>query len=92
MRLQLDSTSLGSTGASQISSTENAGHGLKNSTASSASASGDSISISTTSNILGRASASRAARLEQLTQAVQSGTYRVSTAAVSRAIVSNAVI
>jgi hypothetical protein len=47
----------------------------------------DSTSISGTSSILSSLSADRAARIQQLTSLVQSGTYDVPSASISRSIV-----
>ncbi len=55
------------------------------------SAGSDSILLSATSNALQTLSADRAARVQQLSALVQSGSYQVSGSQVSRAIVDDAV-
>jgi hypothetical protein len=94
MRLQLDpaSTGTGITGpgetgqAAPVGGT-NAGAGRIGGTT----AGGDSIQISGPLNALNSLSADRAARIQQLTAQVQSGSYRVSGSLVGRAIVGDAV-
>jgi len=89
MRLQLDSSVTGSGLAGQTTATGGAGADARN-VGSGASAGQDSIQISGASSALNSMSADRAARIQQLTGAVQGGTYQVSASAVSRAIVEHA--
>ena len=88
MRLQLDST--------QLSSVENrSAEAISESSQSPRDASGrvggsgDSISLSGASNALNQLASGRAARIQQLTAAVQNGSYHVSSSALSGAIVRN---
>jgi anti-sigma28 factor (negative regulator of flagellin synthesis) len=87
MRLQLDST--------QLSSVDNraaeavSGNGQSSRAAYSRAGSGDTISLSGASNALNQFATHRAARIQQLTAAVQSGSYNVSSSALSSAIVRN---
>jgi anti-sigma28 factor (negative regulator of flagellin synthesis) len=103
MRLQLDPalTGTGITGAGEAGQTAPAGSanvGSANAAGANntgriggTTAGGDSIQISGPSNALNSLSADRAARIQQLTQQVQSGSYQVSGSLVSRAIVGDAV-
>ncbi|MES1260966.1 MAG: hypothetical protein ABUS49_04450 [Acidobacteriota bacterium] len=88
MRLQLDS-SISKPADSGPVPPSLAGSSPANRTPESA-GSGDSIGISGPSAALGRLSAERAARIQQLTVAVRADTYRVSSSAVGKAIVAQA--
>jgi anti-sigma28 factor (negative regulator of flagellin synthesis) len=99
MRLQLDpaSTGTGVTGQGETGQTApvggtnaNAGRIGGNATGGDGGG-GDSIQISGPSNALNSLSADRAARIQQLTEQVQGGSYQVSGSLVSRAIVGDAV-
>jgi anti-sigma28 factor (negative regulator of flagellin synthesis) len=87
MRLQLDS--------SQLSTVENraaeavSDNGQSSRAAYSRAGAGDSISLSGASNALNQSTMDRAAKIQQLTAAVQSGSYNVSSSALSSAIVRN---
>ena len=87
MRLQLDS--------SQLSTVENRSaeavseNGQSSRAANSRAGAGDSISLSGASNALNQFTMDRAAKIQQLTAAVQNGSYQVSSSAVSSAIVRN---
>jgi len=97
MRLQLDPalTGTGTTGPGETApagganaaGANNAGAGRIGGTT----AGGDSIRISGPSNALNSLSADRAARIQQLTEQVQKGSYQVSGSLVGRAIVGDAV-
>jgi flagellar biosynthesis anti-sigma factor FlgM len=50
----------------------------------------DKVSLSGTSSALSASSSDRSARITQLTQAVQNGTYQVSSRAISQSIVASA--
>lgn len=91
MRLQLDSTQLSSV---DNRSTEAVGESSHQSRAAygRAGGSGDSISLSGASNALNQFATDRAARIQQLTAAVQNGSYRVSSSALSGAIVQNGLV
>jgi anti-sigma28 factor (negative regulator of flagellin synthesis) len=52
----------------------------------------DSVAVSGASNALATSFSDRAARLGQLTAAVQAGTYQVSSAALSQSIVASATV
>lgn len=93
MRLQLDPAVTGS----EITNAGTIGHaGAVTGAASSSSrvktdsTSGDSIRISGPTAALNSLATSRAARIQQLTAAVQGGTYQVSGALVSRAMIADA--
>jgi hypothetical protein len=60
--------------------------------ASGLSGGGDSIQISGASSALSRLAADRAAQIQQLTSAVQGGSYQVSGSLVGSAIVEHAII
>jgi anti-sigma28 factor (negative regulator of flagellin synthesis) len=89
MRLHLDSSVSGASDAAPTaagsSSTRNGARGLDTS------ASRDSSSVSGASSALNQLSAQRSARIEELSAAVQSGRYRVSSSALSGAILGHAV-
>jgi anti-sigma28 factor (negative regulator of flagellin synthesis) len=94
MRLQLDPalTGTGITGAVEAGQTVPAGgSGSDSRRISGDSAGTDSIQISGPSSALNRLSTDRAARIQQLTAQVQSGSYNVSGSEISRAIVGHAV-
>ena len=87
MRLQLDS--------SQLSTVENraaeavSDNGQSSRANSSRAGAGDTISLSGVSNALNQFATDRSARIQQLTAAVQNGSYNVSSSALSSAIVRN---
>ena len=91
MRLQLDTTQAGGPGGvgqavpagGPGSSSSRIGPG--------SSGSGDSIQISGASSALNRLAADRAAQIQQLTSAVQSGSYQVSSSLVGNAIVEHGI-
>lgn len=89
MRLQLDSastqTDIRSNEAQSVPAT-GSGYDSRRLTGSSP----DSIRISGPSSALASLAADRAARIQQLTAQVQSGTYNVSSSLISQAIVSHA--
>lgn len=96
MRLQLDPalTGTGITGPGETGQTAPAAGANNKNTgriAGGYSSGGDSIQISGPSSALNSLSADRAARIQQLTAQVQSGSYQVSGSLVSRAIVGDAV-
>jgi anti-sigma28 factor (negative regulator of flagellin synthesis) len=91
MRLQLDSTPAG--GAGGVSQATPAG-GLgsnSNRVGAGSSGSGDSIQISGASSALNRLAADRTAQIQQLTSAVQSGSYQVSSSLIGSAIVEHGI-
>ena len=92
MRLQLDSTS-GGVGTSGVGQATPAGGSSSNSNrvGRGLSGSGDSIQISGASSALNRLAADRAAQIQQLTSAVQSGSYQVSSSLVGNAIVEHGI-
>jgi anti-sigma28 factor (negative regulator of flagellin synthesis) len=90
MRLQLDTvlTGTGITGAGETGQTvPAAGTGSGSGRIGGDSAGGDSIQISGPSSALNLLSTDRAARIQQLTDQVGSGSYNVSSPRVSQAIV-----
>lgn len=87
MRLQLDSTQLSSVDNRPAEAVGEAGQSGRGH--ASAAGAGDSISLSGASSALSQFATDRAARVQRLTAAVQSGSYQVSSAAVSAAIVGN---
>jgi hypothetical protein len=90
MRLQLDTalTGTGVTGAGETGQTVPPGSGSgSGSRIGGDSAGGDSIQISGPSSALNLLSTDRAARIQQLTDQVGSGSYNVSSPRVSQAIV-----
>jgi hypothetical protein len=94
MRLQLDSTLLGTGATKAGEATQAVPSGGKSADASrigDAGAGADSIHISGPSSALNRLSADRAVRIQELTAQVQGGTYLVSSPRVSRSIVEHAV-
>jgi anti-sigma28 factor (negative regulator of flagellin synthesis) len=94
MRLQLDAalTGTGITGAGETAQTVPAGgSGSDSRRISGDSSGGDSIQISGPSSALNLLSTDRAARVQQLTAQVQTGSYNVSSPKVSQAIVGYAV-
>jgi anti-sigma28 factor (negative regulator of flagellin synthesis) len=91
MRLQLD-TAIGTqlTGTSgSAAAAAPAKSGAANA-ASVAATGGDSSSLSGTANLLSRLASDRASRIAQLTTSVRDGSYKVPSAAISRAIVEEA--
>lgn len=88
MRLQLDSTQLSTVGNQATEGVADSGQASRAAASRSAGA-GDSISLSGASNALNQFAADRTARIQQLTAAVQNGTYQVSSSALSSAIVGN---
>ena len=96
MRLQLDTSLAGtieSTGTAAVG-TQVAGLRGSVSAGTSAEAAGstDSALISGPSNLLGRLSTDRGARIEQLTASVQTGSYQVSSALIGRALITEALV
>jgi hypothetical protein len=91
MRLQLDSTSAGASGG--VGPTAPAGGSGSNSNriGPGTSGSGDSIEISGASSALNTLAANRAAQILQLTSAVQSGSYQVSSSLVGNVIVEHGI-
>lgn len=91
MRLHLDNNAAlggagqagGPSGAQPLSSGNSRSEGLGSGVR-------DSVSLSGPSAALGRLASDRAARVQQLTAAVQSGSYNVSSSAISSAIVGHA--
>lgn len=95
MRLQLDSSVLTQGGSGQLSSAAAAVQPQKEAVpagyrSAESIGSGDSIGISGPSTALSRLSTERAARIQQLTAAVRSDTYRVPASALSSSIVTQA--
>jgi len=88
MRLQLDSSQLSNVDNRAAEAVAENGHAARAASARGAGA-GDSISLSGTSNALNQFETHRSARIQQLTAAVQNGSYHVSTSALSSAIVRN---
>jgi flagellar biosynthesis anti-sigma factor FlgM len=86
-------TALGQTG--RAAETQATGNAAKGSGAKSSSAQADGLQLSkfagTLSQVIQSDSTARSARVEQLTSAVQSGNYRVDSAAVSRSLVDHAI-
>jgi anti-sigma28 factor (negative regulator of flagellin synthesis) len=94
MRLQLDAavTGTGITGAGETGQTVSAGGSGSDSRRIGGDAGGtDSIQISGASSALNRLSTDRAARIQQLTAQVETGSYNVPASEVSQAIVGHAV-
>lgn len=100
MRLHLDTSSIGANGTaeatnanSSLSATGKA-TGLNTTGAGSSttadSSALDSVAVSSASSAWSTSFSDRATRVGQLTAAVQGGTYRVSSAAVSQSIVASA--
>lgn len=98
MRLHLDTSNIGTTAetTNANSSLSAAGKstglntpGAGNSTASDPNVR-DSVAVSTASSAWSASFSDRAARVSQLTAAVQGGTYHVSSAAISQSIVGSA--
>ena len=88
MRLQLDSSQLSNIDARPADAVAETGQSAR-SAYGRVSGAGDSISLSGASSAFSKSSAERAARIQQLTAAVQNGSYRVPAAAISSAIVRN---
>jgi anti-sigma28 factor (negative regulator of flagellin synthesis) len=88
MRLQLDSTQLSTVKNGAAEAVTESGQAARGASSRSAGA-GDSISLSGASNALNQFAADRSARIQQLTAAVQNGSYHVSSSALSGAIVRN---
>ncbi len=91
MRLQLDSTSAGGPGGVGQATPAGGSPSSSNRIAPGSSGSGDSIQISGASSALNRLAADRAAQIQQLTSAVQSGSYQVSSSLVSNSIVEHGI-
>ena len=90
MILQLDSSSIGPGNVTGASPAESSGHAARSGGAQT-SETQDSSSLSGTSSLLQSLSTQRSARIQQLTDQVQSGSYQVSSSAVSRAMVGQAI-
>jgi anti-sigma28 factor (negative regulator of flagellin synthesis) len=88
MRLQLDSTALRS--AENAPTAQPSSGGRNEDRTTQLARSGDTVGISGPSAALGRLSAERASRIQQLTAAVQNDTYRVPAGVVSKAILAQA--
>ncbi|HZL57376.1 MAG TPA: hypothetical protein VFC21_09855 [Bryobacteraceae bacterium] len=91
MRLHLDSGLTGSSDAARTSQLGSPATSVSAGGASRVSGSPDSVAISGPSSALNRLTADRDSRIEQLSAAVRSGSYRIPSAALSSAIVSSAV-
>ena len=91
MRLQLDSTSAGGPGGVGQATPAGGSSSSSNRIGPGSSGSGDSIQISGASSALNRLAADRAAQIQQLTSAVQSGSYQVSSSLVGNAIVEHGI-
>ena len=88
MRLQLDTTAMGSGNIDRTAADAPSNvHGTRSSRLDE---SADKVSFSTTSSALTKLSAMHAERLARLTQAVQKGTYDVTSSALSRALIAGA--
>jgi anti-sigma28 factor (negative regulator of flagellin synthesis) len=91
MRLQLDSTTVGSeatkSGAILQSPAAEGADSASSRVSSTVYGGQDSIQISGASSAVNRAETDRAAHIQQLTAAIQGGSYNVSSARVSSAIV-----
>ncbi|HWE49113.1 MAG TPA: flagellar biosynthesis anti-sigma factor FlgM [Bryobacteraceae bacterium] len=90
MRLQLDSSSIGTGNVTGTASTEAAGNSRRAGGAN-VSDTQDTSSVSGISSLLSNLSAERAARVQQLAAQVQGGTYNVPSAAIGHAMVSQAI-
>jgi anti-sigma28 factor (negative regulator of flagellin synthesis) len=88
MRLQLDSSQLSTVDNRAAEAVTEGGQAARGASSRGAGA-GDSIALSGVSNALHQFSADRSARIQQLTAAVQNGSYHVSSSALSSAIVRN---
>jgi anti-sigma28 factor (negative regulator of flagellin synthesis) len=88
MRLQLDSSQLSTVDNRAAEAVTESGHAARGASSRGAGA-GDSISLSGASNALNQFAAHRSARIQQLTAAVQNGSYHVPSSALSSAIVRN---
>jgi anti-sigma28 factor (negative regulator of flagellin synthesis) len=88
MRLQLDSSQLSTVGNQAAEAVADSGQAARGASSRGA-GTGDSISLSGASNALNQFTADRSARIQQLTAAVQNGSYHVSSAALSSAIIRN---
>ena len=88
MRLQLDSSQLSTVDTRAAEAVAESAQASR-AASSRGPGTGDSISLSGASNALNQFTTDRAARIQQLTAAVQNGSYKVSSAAVSSAIVEN---
>ena len=91
MRLQLDSTQAGGPGGVGQAAPAGGPGSSSNRLGPGSSGSGDSIQISGASSALNSLAADRAARIQQLTSAVQSGSYQVSSSFIGSAIVEHGV-
>jgi hypothetical protein len=91
MRLQLDSTLAGSRGGVGQATPAGGSGSNANHIGPGSPGSGDSIQISGASSALNRLATDRAAQIQQLTSAVQSGSYQVSSSLVGNAIVEHGI-
>lgn len=91
MRLQLDSLTSAPAGLTGTGATGLAGKGTQKIGGQGADGH-DSSYVSGPSSILNRFAADRTARVQQLTEQVQSGSYQVSGSAVSQAIVDQSLL
>lgn len=91
MVLQLNSSTIGAGGLSHAGEAAPvSGGALRSGVARGSSGGNDSISVSGASSALNGLASDRAARVRELTATVQAGQYRVSSAALSSAIVGHA--
>jgi anti-sigma28 factor (negative regulator of flagellin synthesis) len=90
MRLQLDTTTLTPADGGRVTAPSSSGAPDDVRAGERRAANTDSIGISGTSAALSQLSGERAERIQQLTSAVRAGTYGVSGAAISNAIVTQA--
>jgi anti-sigma28 factor (negative regulator of flagellin synthesis) len=90
MRLQLDSSPIGTGNVGGTAPAEPTGHSARSGGAS-APGTQDSSSVSGISSLLNDLSTQRAARIQQLTGLVQSGSYNVSSTAISHSLVGQAI-
>jgi len=93
MRLQLDPALTGSGIAKPGETGQNVpvgGSGSDSRRIGTNSTGGDSVHISGPSSALGRLSADRTARIQQLTSLIQGGSYQISGSQISRSIVASA--
>ena len=92
MRLQLDAPVSGNVGLTSAPADGASAAGISGSTSSSRDSrtSPDTAFISGTSSVLAQVASDRAARIDQITASVQAGSYQISSAAISRAVVGEA--
>ncbi|MDE3196149.1 MAG: flagellar biosynthesis anti-sigma factor FlgM [Acidobacteriota bacterium] len=88
MRLQLDANLTGAAEPSRAN--ESGGAVAGNALRSQGGGQQDSVAISDISSVLAHSTADRASRVSQIAAAVRGGTYQVTSAAISRALVAHA--